>query len=225
MEILNLLDKRQASKRIRIRVSLLTSIYSKRYSETSISTYKYEFSQLFAQVETMGEDAHPLDSHHLAILLANIGNYPGLEGIVAAVHLRDADYLSWECVTSGLIEEYACLCNQDESSKAGVHLEQTGSQKNKGDHCHSANVSRKGVELQEGKYKCQFYGKAGRAADECFKTPDSPNCRIKDQDDNPCEQRPQRERNIMKNQRKSFVWGLCMLRRKTAYGNPFCLDS
>ncbi len=228
MEMLNLLDKRYASKRTTSRISLLTSIYSKRYSGKSMSKYIDELSQLFAQLETMGEDARLPDSHQVAILLASIGNYPGLESTVAALRLRDADDLSWECVTSDLIEEYDRMCLhpgriKQSGSTSGADR---SSNKSRGDHRHSANISKKGGEHHEGTCKCEFCGKAGHTADKCFNNPASPNCRLTDQARKSLQAMAAKGKRKNEKSEKSITFGgYACYAAKQLPENPPCLDS
>jgi gag-polypeptide of LTR copia-type len=104
--MLHMLDKRYASKRAASRISLLTSVYDKRYQpKSSMSKYIDEFNQLFSQLESMGTDANIPESHKAPLLLASLCTNSSLESTVAALRLRDISDLTCDSVTADLIRK------------------------------------------------------------------------------------------------------------------------
>jgi len=107
LKMLELLDARFASKRATTRISVLTAVYQKKYSgKQDMDEYVNDFANLFSQLERMGKDTAVPETHKAPLLLASIGHGSSLESTVAALRLKDTEHLTWESVTSDLIQEW-----------------------------------------------------------------------------------------------------------------------
>ncbi len=174
IELLNKLDQRYTSNRAASRIATSTAVYSKHYSD-SMNTSKYidEFSQLFSQLEMMGDSAMLPEAHKAPILLASLGTSSRLENTAAALRLKDLDDLTWESVTTDLIQEYerrTTVMERHERKNAKPHR---GSLKK------SLHKSNKVTPASQKDVECTFYGKKGHEAINCFLNPASPNCKLK----------------------------------------------
>lgn len=182
--MLELLDKRYASTRAANRISVLTSVYGKKYQDTmSMPKFVDEFETLFAQLERMGEDTAVPESHKAPLLLASMGHESALESTVAALRLKETACLTWEAVSADLIQEWKRVSNST-SSKTIAH-------KNSKKFRRSNNLEDQGhSEVKATTYKaarassddsCGFCGKKGHTTPDCFLNPKSPNCKLTDQ--------------------------------------------
>ena len=66
-----------------------------------------EFETIFGQLERMGQNTKVRESHNAPLFLASLGTNSQLESIVAALHSRKVDSLTWKSVTADLIQEWA----------------------------------------------------------------------------------------------------------------------
>ena len=107
LKMINALDSRFASTRATTRISVMTALYTKRYSDKEDMTeYVDGFESLFAQLLRMGESHAVPESHKVGILLASMGSNSRLESACAALRMKDIDSLSWDSVTADLIQEW-----------------------------------------------------------------------------------------------------------------------
>lgn len=108
LEMLEMLNNGFALNRTATRISVLTSMYIKRFNckRDDIATFVDEFESLFAQLERMGAETEIPESHKAPLLLVSMGNNSPLESTVAALRKKETDKLSWEDVTSDLIQEW-----------------------------------------------------------------------------------------------------------------------
>ena len=103
MKMIESLDKTYASKRAASKIAVLTSVFSKRYTDNkNMSKYIDEYNQAFAQLESMGKDAKIPESLKGPILIASFGTDSQLESCIAALRVRDS-IPSWEELTADLI--------------------------------------------------------------------------------------------------------------------------
>lgn len=182
MGLLTLLDARYASCRTTSRVSLLTSLYTKRFNgKDHMSKYIDEFESLFGQLERMGAETKVPDSHKAPLLLASLGTHSLLESSVAALRLRDIDKLTWEAVTADLIQEWTQLKGKDSNTQPG---------RKHGRHCppscthpsHERFRRRQQANRSESYQSktCDFCGANGHNASECYVNPSSSKCKLSD---------------------------------------------
>lgn len=107
MAMLSLLEKLFASKRTATRISVLTSLFAKRFhgqTRDDMATHINEFEMLFSQLQCMGDESKIPKSFKAPLLLASMGKSSPLESTVAALRTRDSDQLSWEAVSADLIQ-------------------------------------------------------------------------------------------------------------------------
>eukprot|EP00171_Calliarthron_tuberculosum_P019463 IDg19463t1 len=182
--MLELLDKRYASTRAANRISVLTSMYGKKYQNTmSMPKFVDEFETLFAQLERMGEDTAVPESHKAPLLLASIGHESELESTVAALRLKDTASLTWEAVSADLIQEWKRVKNS-------ASLKPSSYKNSKKFKRNSILEDRRHSEFKATAHKatrassdvnCGFCGKKGHTTPDCFLNPKSPNCKLTDQ--------------------------------------------
>ena len=106
IKILELLDACYASSRATTRILVMTSLYSKRFTNNyDMDRYIDELESLFAQLLRIGKAFAVPESHKVGILLASMGTHSKLENSCAALRMKDIDDLKWESVTADLIQE------------------------------------------------------------------------------------------------------------------------
>lgn len=172
--MIELLDARYASDRAVSRISVLTSLYSKKYnSRENMAKYIDEFEVLFNQLEKMGNDTKVPESHKAPLLLSSMGHDSQLESTVAALRLRDVDQLTWESVTADLIQEYQ---QSKETKKHSKHSAGLGHRNNNSNRRHTSSKG----ESSKGE-TCTFCGNKGHSEIHCFYNPDSERCRVPEQ--------------------------------------------
>lgn len=102
--MLKLLDDRYASNRTSSRISVQTQLYRMKYQGQDMSNYIDEYTSLFSQLEFMGRDVAIPDSHKAPMLLASINPSSEMESIAAALRTKNANELTWEYVTTTMID-------------------------------------------------------------------------------------------------------------------------
>lgn len=182
--MLELLDMRYASTRAASRISVLTSVYSKKYQHTmNMPKYVDEFETLFAQLERMGNDTAVPESHKAPLLLASMGHESELESTVAALRLKETNSLTWEAVTADLIQEWKRV--RDSAPQSAINHKN-----NKGYKRNPTLVNQGCTEVKAIAHKaarasstdvCGFCGKNGHTTQDCFINPQSPKCKLTDQ--------------------------------------------
>lgn len=175
--MLDLLDKRYASCRAASRISVLTTLFSKKYlNGQDMARFVDEFEALFAQLEKMGSDTVIPESFKAPLLLASLGTNSSLESTIAALRLRDVKELRWESVTADLIQEYKRNKASSKQSK-----QDGGNSKRKMDGRQDKTGEKgRAHALKAGKSddECEFCGKPGHVSEKCFVNPDSSECRL-----------------------------------------------
>lgn len=181
LEMLSLLDKRYASQRASSRISVLTSLYAKRYQDNQdMGRYIDEFESLFSQLDKMGSNVSVPETHKAPLLLASLGTSSPLESTVAALRLRDAEDLQWESITADLIQEYKRIKQSTSVGKKVLRLPR----KCRLGKCHHEEHKGKkqnenhALSARNATVTCDFCGKDGHEADKCYLNPDSPQCRL-----------------------------------------------
>ena len=174
MEMLDALDERFASKRAGNRISVLTTLFTKRYKNgQDMPKFIDEFESLFDQLEKMGDELAVPESYKAPLLLTSLGTKSNLESAVAALRLRDVDDLTWETVTADLIQEF-------QRSKS-ANISGNGNQKD-GNPLPGASIPKKYrkayAAMKNADKECSFCGKNGHTSEMCWVNPESKNCRI-----------------------------------------------
>lgn len=172
--MLSLLDRRYASNRASSRISLLTSLFSKKYQRgQDMAKYVDDFELMFGQLEKMGSNTALLETFKAPLLLSSLGTCAQLGSTVSALRLRDVEELSWESVTADIIQEY----KRNKSSNRQQKQDGGGSSRNK-----KGKYGSKGgahaLQAKKTQEECSFCGKAGHSSDKCFVNPEAENCRL-----------------------------------------------
>jgi len=181
LKMLDLLDARYASDRTSSRISLLTTLYTKRFKDKdNMPKFIDEFETLFGQLERMGEKTKVPETHKAPLLLASLGTNSLLENTVAALRLRDVDNLSWKDVTADIIQEW----QQKKDKKTNdVPTKRHNSQCPKSCPHPSHDRFRRRREQANRTDNtstriCNFCGEKGHLAEDCFSNPNSPRCKL-----------------------------------------------
>ena len=168
MDMLATLDARYASTRATTRISVLTALYTKRYTgKSEMARYVDQFESLFSQLELMGKEHAVPESHKVGILLASMGTNSCLESSCAALRLQDCDSLSWESVTADLIQEF----KQHNSSSSEEMRKPKG---NAGKHA----ARKAGKKSSNTTSECDYCGEKGHTAPKCYLNPESEYCKL-----------------------------------------------
>lgn len=179
LQMLEMLDNRFASSRTATRISVLTTMYTKRFNSRKDNMGKFidEFETLFAQLERMGPDTKIPESHKAPLLLASMGTTSQLESTVAALRTKDTDELTWETVTSDLIQEWKHIKSSHHSGDHNRHQHRLpgGSTNPDESNLRAYNGRHSG---KGGPIKCDFCGKIGHKAERCFINPNSKYCKL-----------------------------------------------
>ncbi len=104
--MLYLLDARYASSRTSSRTEVQTRLFRMSYTTQNIAKYIHEYTNLFSQLEFIGSESAIRQSHKVPMLLASIDPICDLELTAAALRTKDGADLTWEDVTTALIDEY-----------------------------------------------------------------------------------------------------------------------
>lgn len=99
------LDERYASNTAATRISILTSLYRTIFVSGSLEKHCDGISSLLSQAERMGVDFAVPDLHKGPLLLESIGFESPYEATAAALRTKKPDELTFELVSSTLIEE------------------------------------------------------------------------------------------------------------------------
>ena len=117
--MLQLLDARYASNRTVSRIAVQNQLYRMRYREQDMAQYIDKYTSLFSQLEFMGKAIAIPEAHKAPMLLASVDPLSNMESIAAALRTKDASDLTWEYVTTTLIDEYNA--KQKTDSKGNKH--------------------------------------------------------------------------------------------------------
>lgn len=104
--MLQLLDAQYASNRTVFRIAVQTQLLWMRYTSQNMSSYVDKYASLFSQLERMGQGAASPKSHKAPILLASIDPGCVLESTSVALRAKEVSGLTWDYVTTTLIDEY-----------------------------------------------------------------------------------------------------------------------
>lgn len=174
--MLALLDKRFQSKQTATRISILTAMYSKRFNPNQdMRKYIDEFETLFAQLERIGSDIKIPEAHKAPLLLAIMGNSSPLESPVAALRTKDTDQLSWEAVSSDVIQEWTQLKPKGSGSP---EQESDRNDNGNGNNCRRRRL--RANRAASAKRNFKFCDGRGHTAENCYSNPESPNCKLLD---------------------------------------------
>lgn len=196
--MLELLDARYASSRTASRIAVQTQLFCMRYAGQDMSTYIDEYTALFNQLEFMGKAVAVPEAHKAAMLLASIDPTSDLEAIAVALRTMDVAELTWEYVTTTLIDEYNARNmavsrsnkgrkkrNKRKGKTVPTHL--VGLDEVEGSSEESFLIQaavralvtamqngRGGVRDGGNRLTCEFCGKHGHRMPDCFMNPDNP---------------------------------------------------
>ena len=179
LEMLKLLDQRYASSTYTAIIGLMGQVYSKRYSTGKpMTSYIDEFSQLFVKLDAVGEGCEIPDKHKAPILISSFGKDSPFESTAAALRLKTPQDLTWDSVSSLLIQEDA-----NKGTKSGKQSDRNKNTFGKGnDHRGSditvANRATKSPRNQD--IECEFCGMKGHSDENCFVNPKSAKCKMSD---------------------------------------------
>lgn len=172
LNMLKMLDNRCASSRTATRISVLTTMYTKRFDHNndSMANYVDVFEALFSQLEKMGDDTNVPESHKAPLLLSSLGNNSPQESTIAALRTKDVQQLSWEQVTADLIQEWnqkfkTCQKN-DKSDKKQARKRNNFNRFETHKSLASKNSNKSSI-------VCDYCGKKGHKAEDCFVNPNS----------------------------------------------------
>ena len=192
--MLKLLDERFASCRATNRMALLETLYHKKYDDTqNMPTFVDEFTSLFAQLESMGEDVKLPESHKAPLLLASIPDSSFLSSTAAA--LRTQELKTFEATATILIDEYQArapkiLFNTHKNRRGKGPRQGRKSFVDHDSHYESRleNLDNHNLGLlasllsQHNKSSnmspCDFRGKIGHKKERCFYNPENPDNRL-----------------------------------------------
>ena len=104
-EMLELLDARYASKRSVSWIALLHTICTKKHKgKEDLAKFVDDFDRLFSQFEQIKPDVIFPDEIKVGLFMASLQETASLKSSLASLKLQDDDKLTWEIVTSDLIE-------------------------------------------------------------------------------------------------------------------------
>lgn len=149
----------------------------------------------------MGKDVSIANTHKAPMLLASIDPFSSMEPIAAALRTKDTDDLSWEFVSTTLIDEYNAKHGSNASGlKSGKRkryrkrqgkqniLSNDGQMSSSDESVDIDSVSRAlAAAIQDQKcgpksgikeLKCEFCHRRGHTEDNCYLNPDNPNNKL-----------------------------------------------
>lgn len=198
-KMMKLLDARYASNRTSSRIAVQTQLYRMRYKDQDMSKYIDDYTSLFGQLEFMGKSVAVPDAHKAPMLLASIDPTSDMEPIAAALRTKDADDLTWDYVSTTLIDESNARhtadtkrsrSNKRKTKKKGKRnarhatADEDGSSSDESGDIHMATRALamalgnlKGGNSNE-KKDCDFCNRRGHTEANCFLNPDNPNNKL-----------------------------------------------
>ena len=199
--MLALLDARYASSRTVSRIAVQTQLFRMRYTGQDMSRYIDEYVTLFSQLEFMGKDIAVPEAHKAPMLLASIDPDSDMESIAAALRTKDAKELTWEYVTTTMIDEFNSKNKSEGKAKkhgkkkfkhrvprhqvaSTVHEDGSSSDGsvdvNKAARAFAAalNGNRSRSSSTRSDVICEFCNKNGHTESYCYLNPDNPNNRL-----------------------------------------------
>lgn len=204
-QMLKLLDARYASNRTVTRIAVQTQLFRMSYNGQNMTEYIDHYSSLFAQLDRMGNDAAIPESHKPTMLLASINPKCSLESTAAALRTKDAKELTWEYVTTTLIDEYNARTlpkfNEPHKSRSGRVYKQSSrsaslnsnvlpgrvtyrsdAESEEDENLNALTVTNKSFKSFRGgsqdKIMCDFCEKSGHVESKCFLNPNNPKNRL-----------------------------------------------
>ena len=199
--MLRLLDARYASDRTVSRIAVQTQLYRMRYTGQDMSRYIDDYATLFGQLEFMGKDVAIPDAHKAPMLLASVDPSSDMESISAALRTKDANELTWEYVTTTMIDEYNArhklkpMSNKKgrRKSRRKLRRHQLASATDDDDSSIDESIDEKratrvlaaalhGTKKRSQKSRseimCEFCTKHGHIESQCYLNPENPNNRL-----------------------------------------------
>ena len=167
MEMLELFDARYASKRSVSWIALLHTICTKKHKgKEDLAKFVDEFDRLFSQFEQIKPEVNFPDEIKVGLFMASLQETSSLKSSLASLKLQDDDKLTWETVTSDLIEVWNQQPEAGRTKQDGEGSSRT--RKKKSRNAHGAQV---GV--------CSFCGEThGNPGSGCFWNPANPNNKL-----------------------------------------------
>ena len=201
--MVKLLDARYASNRTVSRIAVQTQLYRMRYKDQDMSKYIDEYTALFSQLEFMGKSVAIPDAHKAPMLLASIDPTSEMESIAAALRTKDAEELTWEFVSTTLIDEFRARRRPfSKSTMSGKRKKKNKDKRNvpyfnnhddesSSDEASSIQIATRALAAALGNMKagnrnpssevCDFCERRGHNASNCFLNPDNPNNKLSGQ--------------------------------------------
>ena len=200
--MLQLLDSRYASNRTVSRISVQTQLFQMLYTDQNISTYIDQYTSLFSQLECMGKDAAIPESHKASMLLVSIDPNCALESTAADLPTKDSNKLTWDYVTTTLIDEYNAKVSsgtlskrkkkrnksreaRSDSTTADVVIQDETEHDSDSDTDTTVRAFAavlRSLKTDSGdhtkRYHCEFCGRSGHTEDRCYMNRDNPNNQI-----------------------------------------------
>lgn len=172
-----------------------------RYKGQDMSKYIYEYTALFNQPEFMEKGVVISNTHKAPMLLSSIEPFSMMEPIAAALRTKDSDDLTWEFVSTTIIDEYNAKHNTNpignKSGKRKKNRKRHGYQsarhhdydKSSSDESYNIDTAARtlAAALQGQKLggkgansdvKCEFCHCRGHTEDDCYVNPDNPNNKL-----------------------------------------------
>jgi gag-polypeptide of LTR copia-type len=190
--MLKLLDERYASSRAASRIAIQTQLYRKTNNGSDMAKFIDEYCSLFSQLERMGKDAAIPETHKAPMLLAAIPVDSPLEVTAAALRTKDVAELTWEFVTTTLIDETESRSMRTSGTNGATSFR--GRRNNKYPKQSNSNLSdnnefndvdaaarafatpwRSKNTDKEPKLMCDYCDKTGHSIEKCFYNPENPN--------------------------------------------------
>ena len=205
--MMQLLDARYASNRTVSRIAVQTQLFRMSYTGQNMSTYIDQYTSLFSQLERMGKDAAIPETQKAPLLLASIDPNCPLESTAAALRTKDITELTWEYVTTTLIDEYNARKSYGlgsrtigQSRNRQKHKMKSGSgpiqRRNSGQGANTDSDDTSDTEVTAGAFAaalkctkrdhsgashnhhCDFCDGSGHTKDRCYFNPDNPNNKL-----------------------------------------------
>ena len=171
-----------------------------------MSSYIDKYTSLFAQLEQMGTDVAFPDTHKAPMLLASIDPKCVLESTAAALRTKDASDLTWEYVTTTLIDEYNAksATGSSDTKRPKKNRSKRGNKSKNSDKQEDGNEDSTDSEATStteidpkalamaltkamsrgksgsSKLWCEYCETHGHTEDRCFQNPENPNNKLSD---------------------------------------------
>ena len=104
-DMILLIDEPYTSNTTVSRIYLLTSLYRMRFTGGSIEQQCNHMAIILSQLEKMGDEVAVREIHKGPLPLVSLGSHSFYEEIIAALRMKKAEELTFEFVSSTLIEK------------------------------------------------------------------------------------------------------------------------